>query len=88
MSAATISSAIALATAPAGDVYRVVQVTAECDDAARLKAMGVCIGRRLSLVQTGDPLIVCVVGSRVGISSRLAKSVFVESECCPESEVP
>lgn len=86
MSAAT-TSAIPLATAPTGCEFRVVRVTAECDDAARLKAMGVCIGRRLSLVQTGDPLIVYVVGSRVGISNRLAEAVYVETECCLESEV-
>jgi hypothetical protein len=45
--------------------------------------MGVCIGRKLSLVQSGDPLIVCVVGSRVGMSARLAETVYVELECLP-----
>jgi Fe2+ transport system protein FeoA len=67
-------------------VFRVVQVDAPSQDSTRLKAMGVCVGRRLTLVQTGDPLIVCVVGSRVGMSSRLAESVYVESECDPEAE--
>ena len=81
---ANSSSTIPLANAPARCVFRVERVDAECDDSARLKAMGVCVGRRLSLIQSGDPLIVCVVGSRVGISSRLAKSVYVELECCPE----
>lgn len=78
----------ALTEAQTGCVFRVARVDADCNDAARLKAMGVCVGRRLSLVQTGDPLIICVVGSRVGISGRLAEKVFVERECCPEPEVP
>lgn len=72
-----------LSAAPVGGVFRVTSVEADCDDTARLKAMGVCIGRRLSLVQAGDPLIVCVVGSRVGMSARLAEAVYVELECLP-----
>jgi Fe2+ transport system protein FeoA len=72
-----------LSAAPVGGVFRVSRVEAECDDTARLKAMGVCIGRKLSLVQSGDPLIVCVVGSRVGMSARLAETVYVELECLP-----
>jgi Fe2+ transport system protein FeoA len=56
---------------------RVVQVEAEAADAARLKALGICVGRRVLIVQAGDPLIVKVVGSRVGLSARLAAGVFV-----------
>ena len=43
----------------------------------RLKSMGVCVGRRLMLVRSGDPMIVKVLGSRIGISARLARSVMV-----------
>ena len=74
-----------LTQAAVGGVFRVAAVQAQCDDAARLKAMGVCPGRRLSLVQTGDPLIVCVVGSRLGLSARLAETVLVDLECLPPS---
>jgi Fe2+ transport system protein FeoA len=56
---------------------RVVRVEAEAADAARLKALGICMGRRVLVVQAGDPLIVKVVGSRVGLSARLAAGVFV-----------
>lgn len=80
----SLAPGIALTESPVGCIFRVVRVDADGDDAARLKAMGVCVGRRLSLVQTGDPLIVCVVGSRVGMSSRLAATVFVETDCCPD----
>lgn len=43
----------------------------------RLKSMGVCVGRRLMLVRAGDPMIVKVLGSRIGISARLAQQVMV-----------
>jgi Fe2+ transport system protein FeoA len=48
-------------------------------DAVRLKAMGLCLGRRVQLVKGGDPLIVRVIGTRVGLSARLAEQVFVEA---------
>jgi Fe2+ transport system protein FeoA len=44
----------------------------------RLKALGICIGRQVELVKRGDPLIVRVYGSRLGISARLANRVLVE----------
>ena len=56
---------------------RVVRVDAEPDDAVRLMALGICVGRRIQIVKTGDPLIVRVVGARVGLSARLAAGVFV-----------
>jgi Fe2+ transport system protein FeoA len=56
---------------------RVVRVTAEADDALRLMALGICVGRRVELVKAGDPLIVRVVGARVGLSARLAAQVVV-----------
>ena len=43
----------------------------------RLKSMGVCVGRRLMLIRPGDPMIVKVLGSRIGISARLACGVMV-----------
>lgn len=48
------------------------------DDAIRLKAMGICVGRQVQLVRAGDPLIIRVLGTRVGMSARLAKGVVVE----------
>lgn len=43
----------------------------------RLKSMGVCVGRRLMMIRAGDPMIVKVLGSRIGISARLAERVQV-----------
>jgi Fe2+ transport system protein FeoA len=73
------SELIALSTAPTGAVGRVVRVEADSDDAKRLMAMGVCVGRRVQLVKAGDPLIVSVVGARLGLSARLAAGVLVQS---------
>ena len=60
-----------------GDCAIIRSVT-EADDLNRLKAMGVCIDRRIELVQKGDPLIFKVFGSRIGLSARLAEHVEVE----------
>lgn len=51
------------------------------DDLQRLMAMGVCAGRTVEIVQRGDPLILRVFGSRIGLSARLARHVMVAP--CP-----
>jgi Fe2+ transport system protein FeoA len=58
---------------------RITAIAADGDDAVRLKALGLCVGRRVQLIQTGDPLIVRVLGARVGLSSRLAEVVYTEA---------
>jgi len=55
----------------------VAAVRAGAEELDRLKSMGVCVGRRLMLVRAGDPMIVKVLGSRIGISARLANQVMV-----------
>ena len=65
---------------------KVKSVDAADDDMERLMAMGVCSGRTVELVQTGDPLILKIFGSRVGVSARLAKRVLMES--CGEDACP
>lgn len=44
----------------------------------RLKSMGLCEGRKVMMIKAGDPMIVRVLGSRIGISARLAHNVFVQ----------
>jgi Fe2+ transport system protein FeoA len=51
------------------------------DDLHRLMAMGVCAGRTVEIVLPGDPLILRVFGSRIGLSARLARNVIVRP--CP-----
>lgn len=55
----------------------VVEVLGEDDEHERLMAMGVCAGRTVELIQRGDPLILKVYGTRVGVSARLAERVRV-----------
>lgn len=55
----------------------VERVEASCDDMDRLMSMGVCAGRTVELIQAGDPLILKVYGTRVGVSARLARQVIV-----------
>ena len=59
------------------------RVDTEDEETLRLKTMGVCVGRRVELVRTGNPLIVKIFGSRLGISGELATRVFVEV-CQPD----
>ncbi len=44
----------------------------------RLMAMGLCAGRQVEVVRQGNPLIVRLLGARVGVSSRLARHVLVQ----------
>lgn len=59
-------------------------IEAPDDDADRLKAMGVCVGRKIELIKPGDPLILRVLGSRIGLSARLARRVMVTACAAPE----
>ena len=54
------------------------RVETDDEDTERLKTLGICLGRRVELVRTGDPLILKVFGSRLGISAELASRVRVE----------
>lgn len=53
-------------------------VETDDEDTQRLKTLGVCVGRRLELVRVGDPLIIKIFGSRLGLSAELAQRVQVE----------
>lgn len=69
----------------------VQNVEAPDEELERLMAMGVCGGRTVELVQIGDPLILKVYGTRVGVSARLAAKIKVIScstDCCGLSDVP
>ena len=44
----------------------------------RLQSMGICLGRMIEVVKSGDPLILRVYGARIGLSHRLAGQIQVE----------
>ena len=62
----------------ASGTYRCIDVAGKGEQAIRLKRMGICSGRRISVVQTGDPMILRVVGARVGLSRELTGTVMVD----------
>ncbi len=69
-----------------GSCVLVHHVEAEDDDMRRLMSMGICAGRRIEVIQHGDPMILKVFGSRLGVSRRLAARVLVcrceKPPCC------
>lgn len=57
---------------------KVLAIEAEPEEIERLAGFGVCLGRTVELVKRGDPLILRVYGSRIGLSARLAEAIKVE----------
>ncbi len=58
-------------------------ITTDDEETQRLKTLGVCVGRRVELVRNGNPLVLKVFGSRLGLSAELAQRVHVEV-CQPD----
>jgi len=76
--AARAGDDVAVAQLPPMQVGEVVGIEAgSASDAVRLKRLGSCVGRRVQLVQAGDPLILRVHGARLGLSARLAERIRV-----------
>lgn len=59
--------------------YRCTQVCATGQNAVRLKRLGICEGRELELIGRGDPMVLRIGESRVGVSRQLAQLVFIET---------
>jgi Fe2+ transport system protein FeoA len=57
-------------------------IATEDEETERLKTLGVCVGRRVEVARSGNPLILKIFGSRLGISAELAARVQVEV-CTP-----
>lgn len=76
---APASDKVNLTSLHPGCVGMICSMQAVSADVNRLKAMGICIGRRVQVIQRGDPLIVCVLGTRLGISARLAHEIIVQT---------
>jgi Fe2+ transport system protein FeoA len=62
-----------------GETGVVTDVAVEPADERRLKSLGICLGRTLQVVSPGSPLIVRVLGTRVGLSAALARRVTVQA---------
>jgi Fe2+ transport system protein FeoA len=58
---------------PEGTTGRVVSLDVRDEvDLQRLEIMGLCEGRTVEVVKRGDPMIVRVLGTRIGIAAELA----------------
>lgn len=73
-----MSGGIRLSELPSGQCATVSVVDSVDGAVEQLMAMGVCAGRRVEVVKSGDPLILRVLGSRIGVSARLAQRVVVD----------
>ena len=67
---------------PAKTCAVVRSISTDDEETQRLKALGVCVGRRVEVVRAGNPLVLKVFSSRLGISAELAARVQVEV-CTP-----
>jgi Fe2+ transport system protein FeoA len=59
------------------------RIETESEEFLRLKSLGLCIGRQIEVVKSGDPLIIKIFGSRIGLSASLAARVWLEV-CAPD----
>ncbi|HUJ72121.1 MAG TPA: FeoA family protein [Verrucomicrobiae bacterium] len=63
---------------PSGSRAVVRQIEHADEALRRLMAMGLCVGREIEIIRQGNPLILGLLGARIGVSSRLACHVVVE----------
>ena len=63
---------------PSGTRAVVERIDANDDAMQRLMAMGLCVGREIEVVRQGNPLVVRMLGARIGVSSRLARHVVIK----------
>ncbi len=57
--------------------FQCVGVRGPSETQTRLKRLGICEGREVSVLQSGDPMILSVVGSQVAVSRHLAEEIQV-----------
>ncbi|HTS17910.1 MAG TPA: FeoA family protein [Verrucomicrobiae bacterium] len=63
---------------PSGARAVVQHIDEAHDSMRRLMAMGLCVGREIEVVRQGNPLILRLLGARIGVSGRLARRISVE----------
>ncbi len=70
-----------LSSVPLG-VYSCTRVTGKPEMQVRLKRMGICNRRSITVLQAGDPMILSVIGTRIAVSRYLAECVQVIAADC------
>ena len=66
-----------LAALPEGRPARIEAIDARDLDLARLEVMGLCAGRTVEVAKGGYPMIVRVLGTRIGLAASLARAIRV-----------
>ena len=59
---------------------RIAHVEGDTDTVLRLEGLGLAPGRSVHVERKGDPFIVRVYGSRVGLAPRLARNIHVDDD--------
>ena len=84
-SASALAGGQPLSGLSAGRCGRVVSVDVSAVDLERLEVMGLCFGRMVRVIKAGDPMIVRVLGTRIGLAAALAAGVHVRPETSPSN---
>ena len=71
------TTARALSDLKVGGRGRVLRVLDDAEESMRLKGLGLCYGREIEVLRTGNAWVIRVLGSRIGISRKLAESVLL-----------
>jgi Fe2+ transport system protein FeoA len=77
-----------LACLPENALARIESLDNSAGDVQRLEVMGLCEGRLVQVVKRGDPMIVRVLGTRVGLAAGLAERVRVRFTDPPPLPAP
>ncbi|MCD0460310.1 FeoA family protein [Roseiconus lacunae] len=74
---ATIDTSILSLSVVNKGLYQCIEVDASGQNATRLKRLGICSGRVLELVGDGDPMVLQIGNTRIGLSRQLASLISV-----------
>ncbi|PNY33810.1 ferrous iron transport protein A [Rhodopirellula baltica] len=74
---ASVQTSISVLAGARKGFYQCVDVDASGQNAIRLKRLGICAGRVLELVGQGDPMVLQLGNSRIGLSRQLANFVSI-----------
>jgi len=77
MSPAASPRPVPLSTLAEGDVARIHDPQLDPESAGLLRALGLLGSRRFRLCKTGEPCILQVGGTRIGVSKIVAKQILV-----------
>ena len=68
---------VPLSDVAAGTTARLADTRLESSPRALLRALGLTDGSMLRVCQQGEPCVIQVRATRIGLSSRVAKNVFI-----------